>query len=549
MKKTFFRPLLTVFFIYYFSLLTYSGEGYKGKLEPQSGQFYKNIHSDEPVVVADCRFDTPPGKMVATAFQGLINRDTASLYLYLANHHVDQLADTKRSFRVLKNKKQGNNPGLKALFSVYSNRVQRIYVWNPEEDWTWNMAVMLSGRNNGIALIEEQKNELVDGSGWDGEIIRLSGKWKSKKEAYEWAIHELMPHSNRTVLFSVGLRSDWEHGPWSLYDYAVASGGFAFWLDDANKDEQAIIEEICRTGGYKPGSIVMGYAKSGDDLLITVNKYGIGYVVSDYYANGSFWCSYPNQSFRQPPGKARKVEPGKVYVSVTLSDGDNVQFDQNALYVLWREDPAKGKVPMGTTMCAGLQELNPFLLEWFYKNRTDNDELMAGPSGYQFIYGRDYSEEGYETWLELNRRWIASAGFETGCFWHTTYGTNRFKRYVKTSGLKGIFDGDDRVVMDYCEGVIVMNQGDHLAEEGDLYNNLVRRYKEADLTKPLFINTYPIAAAWGNKGFSRMQREVERLEKDYPGVFVFMLPKDLVATASKYYKKNPSERPVKKDFY
>ena len=60
----------------------------------------------------------------------------------------------------------------------------------------------------------------------------------------------------------------------------------------------------------------MGYAKSGDDLLAAVNNYGIGYVVSDYYANGSFWSAYPNKSFYQPKGKARKVKPVK-YMSVS----------------------------------------------------------------------------------------------------------------------------------------------------------------------------------------------------------------------------------------
>ena len=42
------------------------------------------------------------------------------------------------------------------------------------------------------------------------------------------------------------------------------------------------------------------------------------------------------------------------------------------------------------TLAAGLQELNPKLLEFYYKNMTPNDELTAGPSGFQFIYGDYY---------------------------------------------------------------------------------------------------------------------------------------------------------------
>ena len=78
---------------------------------------------------------------------------------------------------------------------------------------------------------------------------------------------------------------------------------------------------------------------------------------------------------------------------------------------MWENDSLRGTVPVGTTMAAGLQEINPFLLEWYYKHKSENDELVAGPSGYQFIYGRDYQKEGYESWLEKNRRWLASAVF------------------------------------------------------------------------------------------------------------------------------------------
>ena len=43
---------------------------YEGDIPPQSGQFYKNKMTDQ-VVVADCRRDTPIGRMTATALQGL----------------------------------------------------------------------------------------------------------------------------------------------------------------------------------------------------------------------------------------------------------------------------------------------------------------------------------------------------------------------------------------------------------------------------------------------------------------------------------------------
>ena len=75
--------------------------GCKVSAAPQSGQFYKTKMYKGTITVADIRKDHGPARMVSTAFQGLINQDTAQCYLYLADHHVRQLNDTKRPFEVL----------------------------------------------------------------------------------------------------------------------------------------------------------------------------------------------------------------------------------------------------------------------------------------------------------------------------------------------------------------------------------------------------------------------------------------------------------------
>ena len=161
-----------------------------------------------------------------------------------------------------------------------------------------------------------------------------------------------------------------------------------------------MIQKICDKMDYQPGSSTMGYGagKDGDALNNATNPYNVGFMVSDYYANGSFWCSFPRKAFQQRKGQAIEALPGKIYVSLIWSDGDNVQFDSNQMYNMFKNAPGRGKVPVGMTMAASLQELNPVLLEYFYKNLTPNDELVAGPSGFQFIYGDKYNENNYKVY-------------------------------------------------------------------------------------------------------------------------------------------------------
>lgn len=46
---------------------------------------------------------------------------------------------------------------------------------------------------------------------------------------------------------------------------------------------------------------------------------------------------------------------------------------------------------------------------------TPNDELTAGPSGFQFIYGDYYAQSGkYAEWLEMNKKWLSTRRFPHG---------------------------------------------------------------------------------------------------------------------------------------
>ena len=54
------------------------------------------------------------------------------------------------------------------------------------------------------------------------------------------------------------------------------------------------------------------------------------------------------KAFQQRKGIAGEVKPGKIYVAISLSDGDNIQFDANSLYQIFKEGKRRGEVPVGS---------------------------------------------------------------------------------------------------------------------------------------------------------------------------------------------------------
>jgi hypothetical protein len=314
-----------------------------------------------------------------------------------------------------------------------------------------------------------------------------------------------------------------------ITDYAVASKGFVFWLDF--NSERSEVEKIFRSG-YGVGTSLMGYSSAGDDGNLLANPQGIGSVVSELYANGSFWASFPNttHAHAQARGHAVKAEPGKIYAHIMWSDGDNLEMDQNPLYKFWH-DPARGKIPVATALSVTLQELNPPLLDWYYTNLSDNDELMAGATGLQFIYIHNYLEKLFPFWCQLSRKWSDDAGFRCCRIWLADKPSVEYGEYMATCGFDGVMGEGFSVKSGFPIGLDAWGA----FSEEELFQQFLS--VKPDPTKPVFTGFTCILDGFyqGDRGYSAVKRQMDRVEKLYPGRYVFMLPRDEFATIQAYY--------------
>ncbi|MCQ6561012.1 OmpL47-type beta-barrel domain-containing protein [Paenibacillus mendelii] len=507
-------------------------------VQAAGGEFPKMAPA-QTLYVYDIRNDTAEAKLAALVLQGLINQGSAKIYVLTRESNLDQtwLDESGKSYQTV-SLLSGSNPGLRTMYRDYSTLVNKLIVWEGSRDWTFNIAMMKGSLENGLPVTDAIKNSLIAEFGSKpAEDIRLN--WAGRVEAYDWALDNLMPSLDKRILFSAGLRTpDWTGYPWNIFDYAVASKSFAFYLDPRIPAERDEIVKIIQRGGYPPGTPVLGYAPNADDLNDYTNPYGVGYVVSDYYSNGSVWSSFANKTYSQPAGAAVEAQPGKVYVSITASDGDNLQYDQQLINQF--QNATAGQVPVGITIAPVLQELGSPILDYFYSRTGSNIELVAGPSGYQFIYPEKYSSSGYATWLTRNRQWLIDAGIHTSQIWHSPINSVSHKQMADSlvgSGVTGLLRGDDGAPINAYHGIYTVPQGHMVTQYGDIYNVLSN--VPMDPAKPVFHNIYPILAYYGMDAngqsvfFDRLKAEVDRLNQDYPGKFVFLKPQDQVATINK----------------
>ncbi|MFC5402145.1 OmpL47-type beta-barrel domain-containing protein [Cohnella soli] len=515
-----------------------------GNVSAASGEFPKMASADT-VYVYDVRNDSAEAKLAALALQGLINQSSARIYVLTRDADLDQLwlNESGKSYATVP-LVTGSNPGFRTMYRDYQDSVNNLIVWDGSQEWTFNIALMKGSLEGGLPVTNSLKNAILSEFG-SKTVEDLRNNWSGRVEAYDWALDNLMPSLNKQILFSAGLRttepnpeSNWTGHPWTIFDYAVASKSFAFYLDPRIPAEKDEIVKIIQTGGYSPGTPVMGYSPDGDDLNATTNPYGVGYVVSDYFSNGSVWSSFGNKTYSQPPGQAVDAQPGKVYVAITTSDGDNLQYDQQLISHF--QNPTAGQVPVGISIAPVLQEVGSPLLDYLYSKAGSNIELVAGPSGYQFIYPENYSSSGYDAWLARNKQWLTDAGVHTSNIWHIPANSeshNKMADSLVGSGVTGLLRGDDASRINAYHGMYTVPQGDMIFQYGDIYRILSN--VSIDATQPVFHNIYPVLAYYGVDAdgkalfFDRLKEEVDRLNRDFPGKFVFLKPQDEVATINK----------------
>lgn len=495
------------------------------KMTPAETVIYYKINEDDAVSEHICR-----------VFQGIINRESAEVFLASDPHETNWLLYSEKPWKRPSVTLSGKNPGLRTLFSTYKDRIDKLVICNFEDnDYTWNMAVMMACAENALPVSEKIKDELVAEFGWDKEIVDIRNNWAGFEEAYNWALENLMPKLNKQIIFSLGLRSDWRNMPWRLYDYAVASRSFVFWLDNHKRSEKNMIQKILRTPGYAKNTVVMGYGVHGDDLNDAINPEGFGFLVADIFPNASFYSSFPSRSFTQPDPVVHPLENDKIYIALHWSDGDNIQFNHNASYDIFRQSE-RGKVPVGMTLNPALMEIAPFILDYYYSTATDKDELMGGPSGLQYIQERFYKPSDYDSWCIMNGEWLAACGMNVTASsvpWppHPDLISGHYR-----SGILGTVSWSNSSYWDAYNwlGMPVICTGYNVSSEQELYTTLSKI--EPSDHRPVFSSAYLIQAPFGGHGYGAINRVATRLEEEFPGRYVFLKPSDLMVSAKAYFE-------------
>lgn len=359
-----------------------------------------------------------PERIMFCSLQGLINRTRPRIVLYNHNEEAQTIWPTAHNLHT--------SPVLSstpyALVTQFKDEVKGLVLYSTQRSEHYaNLAMTIAGIKNLIPVTAEVQAKLVT-NGMDFPVVEdiTSLTMTSATDIYNYLYNNYWALCNHRLLISERPLIPYVH------DIGVCAGSAAVYLDPRNTSERQVLDKFLQD--LTPGrDIVLGWYAEERSGIGEATKYGLSTVPGDFFENASIYTSVKKDVKISPVPKRPKLE-NKVYATVYLSDGDNIQYVQHAMAKIF-EQSGRGKMPMNWTISPALADISPSMLNYYYRKATNNDCFVSGPSGLGYAMPYD----------ELNRKYYASQRDKELI---TPY-VQLTNRYIEKSGLRVITVWDD----------------------------------------------------------------------------------------------------------
>jgi hypothetical protein len=437
---------------------------------------------------------------------------------------------------------------LLTLLDQYYSELAGLIVYDPALPDTINVATTLAGQRHGIVVSPTQAEQFAASYQLSVLVdLRIYG-WTSRLQAYRWAYEHLLPAAS--LKFVAGLDPRITGG---LRSYVVATNTFVYWLDSQHplafwRSEQASERALLRKilAAYPAGTVHLGWFRNESSGVNLTSRSAISVLASDYFSNLEVWSATQARSFDPVPiEETPPVCEDKIYLSFTISDGDNLQFTQHRLLRLWQHE-LRGSLPIGWTFAPALLQAAPALASYYKSSATPQDELIAGPSGAAYIFPSHWPDEELAPFLQTTGQLMQALGMTTlevldtaawesaglpaishipitGMSFTDQQAQQHVVQALKPYGLRGLLSGAG-VLWPGARKVAGVPLYRNLGLAGSVKGalRLIKLAQTRERRRPLFINLYLLA--W-TMDLPQIQQIVRQLGNGYEVV----LPRTLLA--------------------
>jgi hypothetical protein len=314
----------------------------------------------------------------------------------------------------------------------YRTNVAGLVVIDPDQPHTLNLATTMAGVNNELICDPRLLAALTNAPYNLAVIDDLRGRFADKYEVYRYLYTNYWSRSTHRIFAGMGPNL---HG--HLRDYLVAVKSATVWLGPG-KTQDAELLRLFVSDMTPVDGVYMGWWPGEGDGLEWIARYGIPVLASDFFCNGTVFSGLA-RTINIPEIPPPPPLENKVYVALILSDGDNIQYMQHAMEMDW-ENPSRGKIPIGWTASPLAVDLDPMMLDHYWRTATTNDCLISGPSGAGYAHINDWNPASLAAFATVSAPYLQRAGLRVITIWDKVTGPVAQSFATNCPNLLGLTD-------------------------------------------------------------------------------------------------------------
>lgn len=355
-------------------------------------------------------------RVMFCTLQGIVNRTRPRILLYNHNEEPQSTWPTAHSLKTT----AVSTSAPYNLVKLFAEEIKGLVLYSNElSEHYANLAVTIAGLGRLLPVTSEIKEKLV-AAGLDFPVVEdlTQLTMSSTVDIYKYLYDNYWSRCNHRLLISLRPTIPYVH------DIGAACGSACVWLDPRTPRERLILDKML--SDMTPGrDIVLGWYPEERSGVGEATKYGLSTVPADFFENTTVYSAV-NRPLKIPPVPKRPKLENKVYATVYISDGDNIQYCQHAMAKIF-EQGGRGQMPMNWTISPALADISPSMLNYYYGKATTNDCFVSGPSGVGYAmpydahnsryYASASSSELIAPYTQLTQRYLERTGLRVITIW------------------------------------------------------------------------------------------------------------------------------------
>lgn len=359
-------------------------------------------------------------RIAYTCLQGIVNANETRMALY-----VDNVA-TWAGIYGYKANRAATTAARDKIVKKYASEIKGVVLYSTAQtrkcaDFV-NLATTVANVRQAIPVTEQIYNHWKE-QGIDLPVAEdLTGLTLTKPlDVYQYLYDNYWEYCTKRILF---VQSPDYH---QMRDYASATGAAMVYLSCKSEDRKELALFKKFLADLTPGeSILMGWNGQEKELMTTAAAYGLSCVPADFFSAPSVFAQNMDVQVNPVPDMPRLEN--KIYIAFYFSDGDNIQYNMNAMKEYWdNASKYRGQVPVNWTISPALAEIAPGMMNYYYNSATAAECFVCGPSGLGYTVpvntfgatvGNAFkNDEYFAAYVRMTNGYLAKSGLRMVTIW------------------------------------------------------------------------------------------------------------------------------------